>query len=103
MSPEPAATSPRADPDGAARAAAAELARRTGVERHDVAVVLGSGWGPAADGIGTADAEIPVAELPGFTPLGAPDHRGTARSVSVAGHRVLVLLGRTHVYEGHGE
>ena len=103
MSPEPAATSPRDDPEAAARAAAAELARRTGVERHDVAVVLGSGWGPAADGIGTADAEIPVAELPGFTPLGAPDHRGTARSVSVAGHRVLVLLGRTHVYEGHGE
>lgn len=96
-------TSLRDDPDGAARLAAAELARRTGVERHDVAVVLGSGWGPAADGIGTAETEVPVAELPGFTPLGAPEHRGTARSVTVAGHRVLVLLGRTHLYEGHGE
>ncbi|MXJ32035.1 purine-nucleoside phosphorylase, partial [Escherichia coli] len=55
-----------------------------------------------ADGIGEATAEIPVAELPGFTPLGAPDHRGTARSVPVGGAHALVLLGRTHLYEGHG-
>ncbi|MDL5160295.1 purine-nucleoside phosphorylase [Actinomycetospora termitidis] len=83
--------------------AAAELARRTGVDRHDVAVVLGSGWGPAADGIGPTAAEVPVAELPGFTPPGAPDHRGTARSVPVGDGHALVLLGRTHLYEGHGE
>lgn len=82
--------------------AAAALAERTGVARHDVAVVLGSGWGPAADGIGEATAEIPVAELPGFTPLGAPDHRGTARSIPVGDAHALVLLGRTHLYEGHG-
>jgi len=94
---------PAADPEGAAAAAAVELSRRTGVARHDVAVVLGSGWGPAADALGRAEVEIPVAELPGFTPLGAPDHKGTARSVELAGGRVLVLLGRTHLYEGHGE
>ena len=93
------------DPQAAAEAAAAELARRTGVERHDVAVVLGSGWRPAADGIGApadADAEVAVAELPGFTPPGAPDHAGLARSVAVGDRRALVLLGRTHLYEGHG-
>lgn len=82
--------------------AAAELARRTGALTHDVAVVLGSGWRPAADAFGTPEAEVPVAELPGFTPPGAPDHAGTARSVEVGGRRVLVLLGRTHLYEGHG-
>jgi purine-nucleoside phosphorylase len=82
--------------------AATELARRTGALTHDVAVVLGSGWRPAADAFGTPVAEVPVAELPGFTPPGAPDHAGTARSVEVAGRRVLVLLGRTHLYEGHG-
>ncbi len=103
MSAAPAAPSPNTDPQRAARAAATELARRTGVARHDVAVVLGSGWAPAADGLGAPDVEIRVAELPGFTPPGAPDHPGTVRSVSVAGHHVLVLLGRTHVYEGHGE
>ena len=93
---------PADDPDAAAAAAAAEIARRTGVDRHDVAVVLGSGWGPAADAIGPADHELAVADLPGFTPLGAPDHRGTARSVAVGGGHALVLLGRTHLYEGHG-
>ena len=82
--------------------AATELARRTGALTHDVAVVLGSGWRPAADAFGTPVAEVPVAELPGFTPPGAPDHAGTARSVEIAGRRVLVLLGRTHLYEGHG-
>ena len=99
--PTPSIT-PAVDPEGAAAAAAAELSRRTGAARHDVAVVLGSGWGPAADGLGSTVVEVPVAELPGFTPPGAPDHAGTARSVEVAGRRVLVLLGRTHLYEGHG-
>src|SRR3954447_24271204 len=53
---DPHAPTPRTDPDAAARAAAAELARRTGVERHDVAVVLGSGWAPGADALGPAGA-----------------------------------------------
>ncbi|PVZ14961.1 purine-nucleoside phosphorylase [Actinomycetospora cinnamomea] len=82
--------------------AAAELARRTGALTHEVAVVLGSGWRPAANAFGPPVVEVPVAELPGFTPPGAPDHVGVARSVEVAGRRVLVLLGRTHLYEGHG-
>src|SRR5690606_37920793 len=39
-------------PDAVARDAAAAIADRTGVERHDVAVVLGSGWAPAAEQFG---------------------------------------------------
>ncbi|HEX9339224.1 MAG TPA: purine-nucleoside phosphorylase, partial [Pseudonocardiaceae bacterium] len=74
----------------------------TGVERHDVAVVLGSGWRPAADVIGAASAEVPMAELPGFVAPTAVGHGGTARSVPVGDRRALVLLGRTHGYEGHG-
>ncbi|MEU6701077.1 purine-nucleoside phosphorylase [Pseudonocardia sp. NPDC046786] len=85
-----------------AQEAAAELARRTGTERHDVAVVLGSGWRPAADVLGTADAELPMAELPGFVAPSAVGHGGTVRSLTIGGRRVLVLLGRTHLYEGHG-
>ncbi|WP_116205717.1 purine-nucleoside phosphorylase [Amycolatopsis circi] len=83
-------------------AAAAVIAERTGVEKHDIAVVLGSGWRPAADVIGTADAEIPFGELPGFTPPGAVGHGGTVRSLRVGDKRALVLLGRTHFYEGKG-
>jgi purine-nucleoside phosphorylase len=85
-----------------AEAAARVLAERTGVQRHDVAVVLGSGWRPAADVIGEAAAEIPMAELPGFVPPTVAGHGGTARSVRLGDRRALVLLGRTHKYEGHG-
>lgn len=85
-----------------AEAAARALAERTGVERHDVAVVLGSGWRPAADVIGTPEAEVPMAELPGFVSPAVAGHGGTARSVRVGDRRALVLLGRTHKYEGHG-
>ena len=48
--------------------AAAALAERTGVARHDVAVVLGSGWKPAADRFGEVTAEVALDELPGFPP-----------------------------------
>ncbi|MFC5992774.1 purine-nucleoside phosphorylase [Pseudonocardia hispaniensis] len=85
-----------------AHQAAEALARATGVVAHDVAVVLGSGWRPAADLLGEPAAEIPMAELPGFVPPTVAGHGGTIRSVPVGQHRVLVLLGRTHLYEGHG-
>jgi purine-nucleoside phosphorylase len=85
-----------------AEAAAAALAQRTGAARHDVAVVLGSGWRPAADLVGTAAAEFPMADLPGFRAPSVAGHGGTIRSVDTGDRRVLVLLGRTHRYEGYG-
>lgn len=86
----------------AAAAAAARLAELSGVERHDVAVVLGSGWVPAADALGPADVELAVTDLPGFLAPAVQGHAGRLRSLAVAGRRVLVLLGRTHLYEGRG-
>ena len=91
-----------ADPAGAARAAADVLAERTGVARHDVAIVLGSGWVPAIDALGTPRAEVPVTELPGFLPPAVEGHAGRVRSLNVAGVEVLAFLGRTHLYEGRG-
>ncbi|MCS3778365.1 purine-nucleoside phosphorylase [Tsukamurella ocularis] len=92
------------DPTAAAREAADALIAATGGERFDVAVVLGSGWAPAADALtarGTAVGSVPMAELPHFAPPSAAGHKGTASAVVVGGKRVLVLLGRTHAYEGH--
>ncbi|WP_375488587.1 purine-nucleoside phosphorylase [uncultured Jatrophihabitans sp.] len=82
--------------------AAQELAERTGVERHDVAIVLGSGWVPAIDVLGAADAELAFTELPGFLPPAVEGHAGRIRSVQVDGVRVLGFLGRTHLYEQRG-
>ena len=86
----------------AAAAAAGVLAERTGVSAHDVAVVLGSGWVPAIDLLGKADAEIAVTDLPGFLAPAVEGHAGRIRSLRVGGKRVLAFLGRTHLYEGRG-
>jgi purine-nucleoside phosphorylase len=82
--------------------AAAAIAVRTGVERHDVLVVLGSGWTPAAGRFGEVTAEVPTAELPGFPPVSVLGHKGVLRSIQAeGGRRILALLGRVHAYEGH--
>ncbi|MCV7288645.1 purine-nucleoside phosphorylase [Mycolicibacterium wolinskyi] len=82
-------------------ASAQAIAERTGVEHHDVAVVLGSGWAPAVAELGDPVAVVPMAELPGFTPPSAAGHGGQVLSVRIGAHRVLVLVGRIHAYEGH--
>lgn len=89
------------DPYERAAHAAQALAVRTGVERHDVAVVLGSGWRTAAEQLGEATCAFAAAELPGFHDPTVEGHGGELRSVAVEGRRVLVALGRVHAYEGH--
>jgi len=90
------------DPETVELQAAAAIRERTGVDRHDVAVILGSGWAPAAAELGAPIAVVPVAELPGFTPPTAEGHGGDVMSVRTGDHRVLVFVGRIHAYEGHG-
>lgn len=90
------------DPYAAARLAADAIRERTGVERHDVALVLGSGWVPAAEMLGETVADLDVTELPGFTPPAVAGHAGRVRSVRAGDLRALVFLGRTHLYEGRG-
>jgi purine-nucleoside phosphorylase len=70
--------------------------------QHDVAVVMGSGWAPAADAFGAAEASVAIGELPGFAAPTAVGHGGEVRSVRVGERRVLLFLGRTHYYEGRG-
>jgi purine-nucleoside phosphorylase len=89
------------DPQALAEAAAAELRERTGVDAFDVAVVLGSGWAPAAAELGVPTDTIAMADLVGFNPPSAAGHDGRVMVVPVGGKRVLVLLGRIHAYEGH--
>lgn len=89
------------DPSLRAHEAARAIAERTGVGRHDVAVVLGSGWAPAVKVLGEPTAVLPMDELPGFTTPTAAGHGGQVLSVPLGPHRVLVLVGRIHAYEGH--
>jgi purine-nucleoside phosphorylase len=99
---EPAVSNEALKAETLAAQAAERLADFTGVPRHDVAVVLGSGWGRAADLLGTSLSEIAMTDLPGFAKPSVEGHVGRIRSVSIEGRRALVFLGRTHLYEGHG-
>ncbi|MGZ4428871.1 MAG: purine-nucleoside phosphorylase [Nocardioidaceae bacterium] len=85
----------------AARAAAA-LRDLTGVEKHDIALVMGSGWLPAVDALGEPTAEVSTTDLPGFAPPAVEGHAGRIRSVRAGDRNLLVFLGRTHFYEGLG-
>jgi purine-nucleoside phosphorylase len=94
---------PSADPFAIAATAAAEIAERTGVDHHDIALTLGSGWGKAADIIGETTATIPAQEITGFSKPALEGHVGTLRSVLLpSGKRALVIGARTHYYENHG-
>ena len=88
------------EPFGLATRAATELAARTGIDRFDIAVVLGSGWARAAAELGDGPT-VALADLPGFPAPSAAGHHAAVRSVEIGGRRVLVFLGRIHLYEGH--
>ena len=88
------------DPFELAAEAAAEVNRWAGAPPHDVAIVLGSGWQGVADGLGTAEAERAASDFPGFPTPTVAGHHGELRSLTVGDHRVLLFVGRTHLYEG---
>lgn len=103
MSNESSTGTQNTDPFALAGEAAAYIRAQTGVESHDVALVLGSGWGASADLIGTTTAALDAADVPGFHAPAVPGHTGTIRSVlTPEGKRALVLGARTHFYEGRG-
>ncbi len=94
------------DPMAAAAQAASEIASRTGVARHDVALVMGSGWVSACVALGTPAYECDAHELTGFQAPVVEGHSGKVRSYEIKSEqgtiRALVFLGRTHLYEGKG-
>lgn len=91
------------DPFEVARTAAAEIAEKTGVARHDIALTLGSGWAKAADLIGETVAEVPATEITGFAASAVVGHTSSIRSIALpSGKHALVMGARTHYYEGHG-
>ncbi len=66
-----------------------------------VAVVLGSGLGPALGDELRATASLPYTDLPGFPPTAVPGHAGRLILGTLSGVRVAAFSGRVHYYEGH--
>ncbi|QLQ11344.1 MAG: purine-nucleoside phosphorylase [Nocardioidaceae bacterium] len=90
------------EPQQAAAEAAEKLAELTGQASHDVLLVVGSGWLPAVDALGETLAEVKTTDLPGFAASSVVGHAGTIRSVRCGDKTLMVLMGRTHFYEGKG-
>ncbi len=92
------------NPMETAEKAAAVINSAAGVDKHDIALVLGSGWGSAADLMGDTIAETPAAKVPGFHASVVAGHGGTLRSIRLKNSdKVALVLGaRTHYYEGRG-
>jgi purine-nucleoside phosphorylase len=95
---------PSVDPFAVAASAAEVIAERSGSSRHDVALVLGSGWGQTGDLIGETVATIENAAVPGFAKAAVAGHSSVMRSVAIGDtdRRALVFGTRTHFYEGRG-
>lgn len=100
----PDLSDPTTDPFEVAAAAADVIRERTGGAAHDVALVLGSGWGQTGDLIGDTLETIDNVDVPGFGKAAVAGHSGVMRSVAIGdtGRRALVYGTRTHFYEGRG-
>jgi len=71
--------------------------RATGIAPQ-IAIVLGTGWGPLAERVQDA-IDIPYRDLPAFPALGVGGHAGQVRLGMLGGRAVAVLAGRKHAYE----
>lgn len=79
-------------------ASATTLRQRLGPRTPQVAVLLGSGWGPFAQEVQDA-VQVPYADLPAFPRLAIGGHAGLVTAGRLGGVDVLVLAGRKHAYE----
>jgi purine-nucleoside phosphorylase len=78
---------------------AAEYIRSKTKVRPEIALILGSGLGPFADGINDA-VRLPFADIPNFPKASAQGHAGKLVVGKVGDVAVAAMQGRVHYYEG---
>lgn len=64
------------------------------------AMALGSGLNPVADRL-EIEVQIPYSEIPNCPLSTVPGHKGRLIVGKLGGHRICVMQGRMHFYEGH--
>lgn len=75
------------------------LADRLNTPRHDIGVVLGSGWAHTLDALGEVTGQIDFDAVPGLGGDGVAGHVQNISSVTLPnGRKVLVFGSRTHYY-----
>jgi len=80
--------------------AAAQVIRARAPATPQVGLILGSGLGGFADGLGDATA-IDYGDVPGFPRGHVAGHRGRLVLGERGGARCVAMQGRVHMYEGH--
>ena len=78
----------------------AERLEGTGCPPPRLGMILGSGWGAAAERMDVS-VRIPFAHLEGMPACGVPGHAGAFACGTLAGKPAAAALGRLHMYEGH--
>jgi purine-nucleoside phosphorylase len=76
-----------------------EVRRSTQAENFDLAVVLGSGWGGAAQ-IGQTLGTFEYSDWPCFPAGQVAGHGGRLVAVQAASWKILFFVGRFHCYQG---
>ena len=83
--------------------AAKDIAEASGVSDHQIALILGSGWGKSADHLGETTTTLEASNVHGFSLSGIPGHSGTIQSIAMTnGKTALAISARSHYYEGKG-
>lgn len=80
--------------------AAVDFLRTRLDEPPEIVISLGTGLGGLVGQIDDTVA-MPWADIPFFSPATAPSHVGNLVCGRLGGHRVVVLQGRLHYYEGY--
>lgn len=89
-----------ADPYLLADEAAATIRARSGVDTHDLAIVLGSGWASAAERLGEVRCAMALDSVPGYVAPTVAGHTNQIYSLDADGQSVLAFGARSHLYEG---
>jgi purine-nucleoside phosphorylase len=87
------------EPNSAAARLVEQLRRTAAVERFDLALVLGSGWGGVAT-LGEELVSIDYADWPCFPSGQTNGHAGRLVAIELGHWKVLCFCGRFHCYQG---
>ncbi len=83
-----------------AQQAADEIAKLSGIERHDIALTLGSGWLETLSG--KIVWSVAGSSIPGFFAAEVQGFSGQICSIKLQSGKHVLVLPRTHLYQGHG-
>lgn len=76
-----------------------EIRQKTGVDKFDLAVVLGSGWGEASQ-LGEELFSVNYSDWTCFPADQIAGHSGMLSAVRCSSYNILVFSGRFHCYQG---